>query len=281
MKAKTLLTTSVALALSLALNATAATERDDIPSCYPLLAGHYDQQIPAPKRSLTVVIDQTIPLPQALRNDVTSKVLRFLKPGDKLNVISFSAFYDDQYTDMTFTGSLDPVLSSDDRSSIGKRTLKKFDICNIKQANFVKKIIPQKLSEAFKGANNDLPNTELVGTLFEIGSSVIANDSTEERLMLIVSDMLENSSTVSFYKGDMTKALPSNKYLATFKEKSLIPDLSDVKVYVMGAGTLPEGGKYRSQEYMLSLKEFWKNWTADAGANLEGWGQPSLMQNLR
>lgn len=275
------LATVAALFTASVSSVNASSVRDDIPSCYPILAGHYDQQVSPPKRSLTVVIDQTLPLPQALRQSVSDKVLRFLEPGDKLNIISFSALFEENYTDLTFTGSLDPALPREAQSSIGKRTLKKFDICNIKQTNFVKKIVPAKLAAAFKGGTSDLPNTELVGSLHEIGSSVITNDNSEEKILLIVSDMLENSSTVSFYRGGMKKALPVEKYVSTFKEKSLIPDLAGVKVYVMGAGTLPEGGKYRSQEYMLSLKQFWTRWASDAGASMEGWGQPSLMQDLR
>ena len=109
-------------------SATATAVRDDIPSCYPMVAKYVDQPVAEPKRSLTVIIDQTIPLPVDIQRDVGAKVMRYLQPGDKINIISFSAFFDDQYTNLAFSGTLDPILG-DDRSSIGKRTLKKFDLC--------------------------------------------------------------------------------------------------------------------------------------------------------
>ena len=150
-----------------------------------------------------------------------------------------------------------------------------------KQAVYVKKTIPKKLASAFKGNRDTFPNTELVGTLFDIGNSVVANDRAQERVLLVVSDMIENSSTVTFYSGRMQEPIPHEKHFATFESKGLIPNLEGVKVYVVGAGTLPPGGRYRSQDYMNSLKKFWTLWLEASGAKLEGWGQPSLMQDIR
>ena len=61
-----------------------------IPSCYDLV--DIDQVSPPIKRGLLVVVDNTIELDHALRKESFEKIVRFMGEGDRVVIVSFSAY---------------------------------------------------------------------------------------------------------------------------------------------------------------------------------------------
>lgn len=255
-----------------------AGNRDDFPSCYPILKNYSSDVVS--KRSLFVIVDQTIPLPDELKESVGVKVNRFLKPGDKVSVINFSAYVGGNYTDMVLSGSLDEELSEEVRNDLNKKSLRTFDSCMKKQMTYVRYQINETLNAAFLESRSDTPKTELVGSLYEISNSLISQDGAEDKVVLLVSDMMENSSIDSFYKrGAVTKINPERS-LEKFGKNALFSNLNGAHIYVIGAGSIPNNTNYRSQEVMRSIKAFWEGWAQKSGGSISGWGQPALLGEI-
>jgi hypothetical protein len=122
-----------------------------------------------------------------------------MSPGDRITLITFSAYAADRYASMSLTGQMDLPISNDERRQISIPKLKKFDSCMKLQQGFVHHTIDLKLKEAFDGASIDLPKTELTGSLANFGLNIIAKSAAKKKIVLIISDMLENSDVASFY----------------------------------------------------------------------------------
>ena len=86
-----------------------------------------------------------------------------------------------------------------------------------------------------------------------------------ELVYLILSDMIEESQVANFTRKRPDGAA-ANKLIAQRTKAGLMPNLHDVKVYVVGAGG-------RSGEDMMRIKAFWESYFRAAGATLVEYGR--------
>lgn len=250
-----------------------STSRDDFPTCYNILGKQRPSQ-PA-KRELFVVIDQTLVFNIDLKRHVHAKVHEHLQPGDRITVLTFSAYANGRYAEMPLTGKLDYLLDEDTRFETGKTNLRKFDRCMEHQRTFVKRKIDQTLMTAFSEASTDLPKTELMGSLMNFSQGVISTSVTPDKSVLLVSDMMENSDAVSLYSNGGIGNLNIDETLSKTKEANLFSNMAGAKVNVIGAGISGNNG-YLSQTAMQKMQNFWTEYFERSDASLVGWGQPQL-----
>jgi len=102
------------------------------------------------------------------------------------------------------------------------------------------------------------PYTEILNSL-NIADTVFHNEKKRQKILVILSDMVQDSKE---YKFDRVKV--SNKYINNVirqrQKQELIPDLSDVKIYVAGASAT-DSKKFRS------IEKFWSRYFAATGAD--------------
>lgn len=256
---------------------THGASRDDIPTCYGILGA--GQQQPA-ARELFVVVDQTLEFNVDLKRHVHSKVHEYLQPGDRITLLTFSAYAEGRYAQMPLTGKLDHLLDEDTRFNTGKSDLRKFDRCMERQRAFVRSTVDQKLKEAFEEASSNLPKTELMGSLVNFGQGVISTSLAPEKAVLIVSDMMENSAAVSFYGSGGLANLDVENALSDTQEANLFSQMGGASVNVIGAGISGNEG-YQSQTAMRNLQSFWTGYFERSDSSLTGWGQPQLFAPIQ
>ena len=247
--------------------------RDDFPTCYGVLGGVAQEQ--PVNRELFVVIDQTLEFSVDLKRHVHAKVHEYLQPGDRITVLTFSAYAEGRYAQMPLTGKLDHLLDESTRFDTGKTNLRKFDRCMERQQAFVKAKVDETLKTAFSEASTNLPKTELMGSLFNFGHGVIGASQTSKKAVLIVSDMMENSSSVSFYRSGGVSNFNVEAALKQAEQAGLFSNLGGATVNVIGAGISGNEG-YLSQTAMRKMQTFWRDYFIKSGARLTGWGQPEL-----
>ncbi|MFC0338253.1 hypothetical protein SAMN05421848_2379 [Kushneria avicenniae] len=256
-----------------------ADTRDDFPSCYQTLGKDAPQQ-GAPERELFVLIDETVDADERIQQSVIEKTLRFIRPGDALEVVRFAAFTGDHYSRLMLKGRIDERLSEDQRYSISKRALNSFDSCFQRQATYVKRQLGKAINDSF-GDHPDIPKTELAGNLAAI-STLVRNSEAEQKVVLLFSDMLENSDLTSFYQRGNVRTIDPDQELARLDRAGLESEWDGARVYIIGAGLIAQGNKaaYRSERTMDRLKTFWAGYFERGNAHLEGWGSPMLLEDL-
>lgn len=269
----------IATTLLLAFSTAMAGSQNDIHSCYM-------EKLPAPKSTvddveLFVVIDQTTLFDNGLKQSIANNIRPFIAAGNTVSLIQFSAFTQGHYTDVLVTAKLDQILSNTVRDDVSKPILAKFDQCLENQPRQAAQLIGAQLKLAFGGSSSDINKSDVIASLKDI-SGKVRQSSAKRKIVLLASDMLENSSISSFYSKQTVRQLDPEKELSHLAENKLFGDFGGAEVYVIGAGLLSEDAKqtkgiYRSPNIMIALSSFWKTWFQKSNANIVEFGQPALL----
>ncbi|HDS1755588.1 hypothetical protein [Pseudomonas sp. M5] len=272
-----------ALILALALPCAAlAAERNDLQSCYTR-NGLADIKPAASGRELVVIIDQTIPMPEDLQRSSWGQIDRFVQPGDRVRLYTFSAFLPGEYQRLVYAGELDMPLQGEVRDDVNMRKLRGLDQCLATQKKAFQAGFGGLFVKGLRDARQDIPKSEIMNTLRRVGEDMSKEQGVQERVVYLISDMLEHSDYTSFYAANQIKQLNVSNELKLAQSKGLYADLQGARVYVSGAGLVTDAVKhaYRSGKTMDALNDFWAQYLNASNATLEGFGTPSLSTELR
>jgi len=266
----------------MASGAAMAGSQNAIPTCF-------SDKLQPPKGTgvdteLFVVIDQTTPFDTGLKQSIANNIKPFLKAGNAISVIQFSAFTQGHYTDVLVYAKLDPELPHDMRNDVSKPVLSKFDQCQSGQPRMAGQVVGGALKAAFGTSSNAIDKSDVLGSMKDI-SAKVRQSIANRKLVLLASDMLENSSVSSFYAKQAAREIDSAKELDLVKKNDLFGDFGDAEVYVIGAGLLADDAKapkgiYRSPQIMRALSTFWREWFAKSHAKVIDFGQPALLNPI-
>ncbi|MFP3864652.1 hypothetical protein SHV42_17095 [Pseudomonas capeferrum] len=272
-----------ALILALALPCAAlAAERNDLQSCYTR-NGLADIKPAGTGRELVVIIDQTIPMPEDLQRSSWGQIDRFVQPGDRVRLYTFSAFLPGEYQRLVYAGELDMPLQGEVRDDVNMRKLRGLDQCLATQKKAFQAGFGGLFVKGLREARQDIPKSEIMNTLRRVGDDMGKEQGVQERVVYLISDMLEHSDYTSFYAANQIKQLDVASELKLAQSKGLYADLQGARVYVSGAGLVTDAVKhaYRSGKTMDALNTFWAQYLNASNATLEGFGTPSLSTDLR
>ena len=276
---------NVVSAVLFALLASSASveARDDLNNCYGPVMPTIDQSIiKQPERELFVLIDQTVKFDKKLAAELLKKTRGYIKQGDKITVVSFSANANKHYTELKFTGIMERPLPDSALDNTPTKNIKAYKRCLAWQEKNGKQAIANGIIKALTlpDDNYDFSNTEIIGAINTLATDLIGKSKIGERILLLYTDGLENSRlTTHFTKGNI-RLLDPKAEMAKVKKAKMIPDLSGVKVYVIGGGWLEDGSLYLDSRKLNALRDFWEAFFAASGGRLEGFGQPMLLTDL-
>lgn len=259
----------------------AAAPVNQIPSCYAANSG---VQIPVskPERHLFILIDQTTPLDVNLQQSLATITRSLVKPGTAFSIYSFSAYSQGRYLDLKATGILETSIPKEERGSIGVKVLKNFDDCMAGQHRYGLNLALKAEQAAIQQSTNDLQKSDVISTLSEVSHQVKAAN-VARKIVLVVSDMLENSSISSFYSKNAARRIDPDKELANVSQNSMFGDFGGASIYVMGAGMAQETDKpiYRDPKTIQALKTFWVGYFSKSNGSLIEFGAPGLIGDVR
>lgn len=273
-----------ALILSLILPGVALADQNDaISSCYDKKL----QVKPVPlETEIFIAIDQTIPLDLKLKQLVADNIKPFLSANHGFTVMTFSAYTQGQYTAVTASGKLDPPLEAAQRNDVSKPLLGKFDQCMTRQPQQAAQMVGGALRAAFDGTSTEITKSDVLASIKAI-SSKVRQSVAQNRIVLIVSDMLENSSVSSFYgdKGLSVRKIEPAKEIKLVEHNQLLADFNGARIYVIGAGLLSDDAnkskRYRDPQTMQALAAFWRLYFEQSHAQLVEIGQPALLNPVK
>lgn len=263
-------------------SAAMAGVSNDIPSCY----GSIKVGVPAPPLSteLFVLIDQTTPLDATLKNTVRENVGRLVQPGTAFVVATFSSFGQGRYLEVLSAGTLEPALPAKVRDDIGVKLLHSFDACLAKQRDFGRNAAAAALNKALSGISPEYTKSDVMGSMREL-SYRIRQSAAQDKILFLVSDMLENSGISSFYGHRNVRQLDVPAEIKKAEAGQMLADLGGARVFVLGAGLVQENssgaakdsGVYRDPKTMTALRQFWEQYIARSQGRLIEFGAPALV----
>lgn len=260
-----------------ALPPAQAGQRDMISSCYGLLK--IDTPAPVIQREIFVLVDQTTPVDVALQKALVDSVTAKLVPETAVTIVTFSAFIGDRYANLVFSGVLERPPSQAERDDMPKRKLRDLDTCLAQQAQFAKTKTAEAMVAGFGTPSTDIARSDILASLKDISVNVVGNSPAERRDVLLISDMLENSSITSFYAKNSVKRIDAKAELAKVGD---FGDFAGANIYIAGAGTINIQGKkqietYRDPKTMDALEGFWREYFSRSNATMAAFGKPSLL----
>lgn len=256
--------------------AVMAAERNDLGSCYDQTK--LSEFKPQPSgRQLVVVVDQTIKMPEDIQKASWEKIVRFVQPGDQVKLYTFSAFVPGEYMRLKADVTLDSPQDDEVRNQMPMNKLHKLDGCLKNQNKQFNQGFGGLFVKSLRDANNDIPKSEIMHAMREIGEDM-REQPAKERVVFLLSDMLEHSDYTSFYASNKIANLNVDKEIKLAESKGLFANLDNAKVYVAGAGLVTDSVKqaYRSGKTMDLLKQFWASYFSHSSATLEAFGMPML-----
>ncbi|RLA67978.1 MAG: hypothetical protein DRQ78_02030 [Epsilonproteobacteria bacterium] len=251
--------------------------RNDVPSCYDAL------NIAAPsttvEKELFILVDQTTILDKNMMIYTYKNMMKYMKNGYAINIASFSANSNGKYTNVAYSGKLEVLLPDNAKHDIAKKTLRKYQGCMNGQYNFAKKKATKALVRTLKGASKKLPHSDILKSLSDISTHIIKPSKAKEKVVLLVSDMIEHSSITSFYSKGLLKKVNTKKEIKKLAKSGHIADFANAKVYVLGAGIVGKKG-YRDSKTLKALTAFWEVYFSQSNASLKEFGTPMLLEDI-
>lgn len=269
--------------LNLSLVGTAMAGTHLLPNCYSY--AKISEPTRAPNIELFVIIDQTTPLDSALQQAVANNIKPFLQAGNAFSIMQFSAFTQGHYTDVIASERLYGSIETHARDDIGKVQLNRFDQCMTIQSSNAAKVAGAALKQVFNTSTSEIAKSDIFASLKDI-SAKVRQSTAQQKVVFIVSDMLENSSISSFYANHAVRKISPEKEQQLVEDSHLYADFSGARTYVLGAGLLAEDAKsvkgiYRDPKTMAALQQFWQLYFKKSNSQLIEFGQPALLNPVR
>ena len=233
-----------------------------------------------------MLVDQTTMFDATLQQQVADNIRAFMTAGNAFSVLTFSAFSQGRYAQVLSAGTIEPGIAQAARDDISKPLLAKFDACAKRQPQLAMQAIGTALRTAFGGSSADLAKSDVMASLKSI-SARVRKSAARDKVVLIASDMLENSSVTSFYdgKGAAVRQVDVARELKLAGDNDLFGDFGGARIYVVGTGLLAgdakKSNKYRDPKTMRALSGFWDSYFQRSKATLVELGQPALLNSIR
>ncbi len=251
--------------------------RNDVPSCYKALK--MNNPNPGSEKELFILIDQTTPIDKNMMIYTYKNMMKFVKNGYAITIASFSSNANGKYTDVAYSGKLEVLLPDDAKHDIAKKSLRKYEGCMNGQYKFAKKKATKALVHTLKGANKKLPHSDIIKSLDDISDHIIKPSSAKEKVVLLVSDMIEHSSITSFYSKGSLKKVNTKAELSKVKKGNYLTNFAGARVYVIGTGMVGKNS-YRDSKTLKALTDFWTAYFQASNARLKAIGTPMLLEDV-
>lgn len=231
------------------------------------------------ERAVFVLIDETTLFNQSLQEQIIKNTLSKIAPANYIYIGKFSAFIDNHYNEKIFEFKLDIPMSSDERYYERKDTLSKVDKCLKDQEKYVAKQVVDGIEKSFLKPDDNISKSDILYALKDFGENVISKVEAKEKIVILASDMLENSTITSFYSKGTTKFIKSEEELKKIEKANLLSSFDNSKIYIIGAGlisTKNNNKTYRDPKILTSLKDFWTEYFNKSKGEIIEMGQPAL-----
>lgn len=251
-------------------------------SCYEI----YKTEVKADtkiNKAIFVLIDETTFFNDSLQDQILKNSIKHIEAGNYIYIAKFSAFIGNHYNEKVFDFKLDKPLDEKQRYNERKDSLKKIDKCLKDQVGFAKVQTIENIKKSFLKPNENIEKSDIFYALDDFGKNVISRVEADEKIVILASDLLENSTISSFYSKGTTRIIDSKKEIQIVEKNNLISDFGGAALYVVGTGivTGKNSTTYRDPKILISLKNFWEEYFKKSNANLVELGQPALKNEIK
>jgi hypothetical protein len=270
------------LATALALTAPAAIAAPAEAGCYDYPATKVLRQyVPAAaKTQVTLLVDQSTQVPEAVRQQVRASVARLAVAGTDINIGAFSSYAGSRFPELVLSVRFEHALPHALDHRVSRKARDVLKACLAYQQRQGIRQLTAALNVRFAAAQSSIGRSDIMSSIQQFGAQV-RGGAARDRVVVIVSDMLENSSATSFYQARRLRAIDAEAELKTAVARRLIADLGRARVYVIGmAIPSPRDGQAVPADRVQRLEQFWTGYFRLSKASRLRVGKPMLLEAI-
>lgn len=267
------------LLLTLFSSVSHASVRNDIPSCYEYAGLSDSLNNKEIERELFIMVDQTALFDTNMKKNVHTQLSNFGKSKDKVTIISFSSMAMGAYMNIEFTGFFESEPMQSVKDNMNAIKLRKLTSCLKNQGQAINKA-HLVLKSAFHDEEKRYPRTELVATVLDMGNEIIAKSTAKRKILFLVSDMIENSETLSFYTNKGIQVPDAAASYQKIIAQNFTSNFNGAEAHIIGSGFIKGYQNYISHKSLMELEKFWRLVLTNANAEVKQFGKPNLLSNV-
>lgn len=246
--------------------------------CYKVLS--LEKFKPGPARELVLLIDETTVFTPDLIATFAAKVGKAIQPGDRVSLIGFSAVSNKHHVHELLSIELDRMPEPAAERDLPVRRAGELTQCVTLQRAIKGRTIDAAVRAALQRASTAIPFSEIIGAFRDLGGRLNASEAPA-RLVIVATDGLQHSATVTFYDHKAIRLLDPEKEAVSLRARGLLSDLAGARVYVFGGGLAPPDAGFRDQAELQALEAFWRRYIKDSGGQLVAFGKPVPLVDFR
>lgn len=236
--------------------------------------------VPELSREVLILIDQTTQFPDDVRRSAVDQVAALADPGTRLSIGTFSAYTESAHSRVIYESVIEPAFPREQRDDAPMRALRAMDQCLEDRRLEETERLRAALERAFSESQPTMRRSDILANIRGFGGRM-GESPADDKIFVLLSDMLENSSAISFYANGAMRRIVARSELDKAERAELFADLAGAKVYLIGAGLVPpEVQSYRSLEEMGALEAFWRGYFERSGAGALEVGKPTLLRPI-
>lgn len=219
-------------------------------------------------KEVYLLIDESTYFSKKDKEDIIKKVSPFITQNTRINIDSFSEYSRTRKNKDLGTFYIYSDMTEDEEDDISRSKVRKLEHCLNEAKKYAYKGIQKALDEGVRKKGTNLKKSEILKNLKVYSKNNIRFSKAKRKIVIILSDMLENSDYTSFYKNGKLKKLDINKELSIAKKHRLFGKFADAEIYVYGMGLIEVNSdkkEARNAFIMDNLIEFWDEYFIESG----------------
>lgn len=252
-----------------------------VPTCFEYVGRSHEE--PPLGDELFILIDQTVGFDRQIIPIIKQKVADWAQPGKRISIFRFASNIGSRSVSGIFSVRLSPSGEESWKDWLKRSTRTMFERCERDQPREALRRSLYAVEHALSESERSIPKSDIIFSL-QRTSDVIRGSNAKRKYVLIISDMLENSSSITFYSRGHILVVEPGKTIDTVKGLGLVSDFDRAKVFVYGTGYLsPVKGKtgYIGPKRMKPLVRFWTEYFALSNATVGEIGSPVLLSKIK
>jgi len=245
-----------------------------------------NSELKVPEAALFIVADESVGFDKNMIMRANEMMVEWLDSGRAIEVIRFSSGVKGRYTEVVTSGRLDPEASEDFVNDLKRSELGKFQKLHRQQLRMAKVQAQKALLSIIQSSNKSVPYSDIVSNMMHV-SLHIKNVKAKRKVVLVISDMFENSSVTTFYSKGHVKNINPMREMKKVAEAGMQADFGEnVTVYVLGLGYFWSGEgsgkeKYLDPKRASKVSDFWKQYFEAGHAQIGEIGMPLMYGSMQ
>jgi hypothetical protein len=235
------------------------------------------------KTEVYLLIDKSTYFSQKDKKNVLEKITPFIKQNTKINVYSFTEYGKNTKNENFGSFYIYSNLTNSEEDDISRSKVNKLDHCLKEAKAFAYEGIKSGLEKGTRKKEDNISKSEILRNLKIYSKNNIRYSKAKRKVVIIMSDMLENSKHISFYKNGVVKLLDINKELELVKKQNLLSAFTDSEIYVYGLGSVEINSSKednRDSDVLDNLADFWDEYFVSSGGKPHGLRSYNMDYNL-